>query len=82
MTGPLCAGAVRSQQKCVSVSNVCFEAEQIIFPGDQKHSALGSTRSEDVLTDESILPDIVVVVVVLSGLFGVDDLRAWHAVCR
>ena len=35
-----------------------------------------------MLTDESILPDIVVVVVVLFGLSGVDDLRAWHAVCR
>jgi len=45
-------------------------------------SRQGSTRSEDVLTDESILPDIVVVVVELFSLYGVDDLRAWHAVCR
>mmetsp|Transcript_45453 Transcript_45453/g.147702 ORF Transcript_45453/g.147702 Transcript_45453/m.147702 type:complete len:161 (-) Transcript_45453:20-502(-) len=50
MTGPLCAGAVRSQQKCVSVSNVCFEAEQIILHGvdgsafDRLNGLLNRTR--------------------------------------
>ena len=38
-SNPHCAGAVRSPQKCVSVSNVCFEAEQIILHSNGSRSA-------------------------------------------
>ena len=49
-SSPHCAGAVRSPQKCVSVSNVCFEAEQIILHGvdgtafDRLNGLLNRTR--------------------------------------